>query len=78
MISVENFHGNIYKNIENAIIEAGISKNELANKLKISNANVSFILMKLKNGRSVNTGTLCKWAEALNVPVTIFFEKMRD
>ena len=35
MISVENFNGNIYKNIENAIIEAEISKNELADKLKI-------------------------------------------
>lgn len=35
MISAENFNGNIYKNIENAIIEAEISKNELADKLKI-------------------------------------------
>ena len=35
MISEENFNGNIYKNIENAIIEAEISKNELADKLKI-------------------------------------------
>ena len=35
MISAENFNGNIYKNIKNAIIEAEISKNELADKLKI-------------------------------------------
>ena len=55
-----------------------MTKTELANKLKTSNTNISFILMKLKKGKPVNTSTLCKWAEALNMPVSIFFEKIRN
>ena len=73
MTNSEKFHQNIYKNIEIAITESGMTKTELANKLKTSNTNISFILMKLKKGKPVNTSTLCKWAEALNMPVSIFF-----
>ena len=67
------FHRNIYINIEKEIKKAGISKTELAEKLGITNAGVSYFLLKLKEGKGVNTKTLSKWAEALNIPLDNFF-----
>lgn len=75
-MNAKEFHKKLYKNIEIEIVKSGIPKTELAKKLKISNTNVSFILMKLKNGKSVSTLTLCKWADALGISVSNFFEKI--
>lgn len=73
-MTTEEFHKNIYRNIEYAINKSEISKTELASKLGIANATVSYVLSKLKNGKTINTNTLTKWAEALNVPIDFFFE----
>ena len=73
-MSTEEFHKNIYINIEYAINKAGISKTELAKKLEVSNATISYVLMRLKSGKTINTKTLTRWADALSVSLDFFFE----
>ena len=73
-MTTEEFHKNIYRNIEYAINKSEMSKTELAEKMGTTKQSVSFILSKLKKGEPIHTGTLIRWAEVLNVSLEFFFE----
>ncbi|AMD95627.1 helix-turn-helix domain-containing protein [Leptotrichia sp. HSP-334] len=73
-MTMSEYHKNVYANIEFARNQKGLSKGELANKIGISKSALSFVLNRLKNGKTINTKTLEKWAVALNVPFSFFFE----
>ena len=77
-MTMSEYHKNVYANIEFARNQKGMSKGELANEIGISKPALSFVLNRLKNGRTINTKTLEKWAEALNVPFSFFFEIKRN
>ena len=73
-MTMSEYHKNVYANIELARNRKGLSKGELADKIGISRPALSFVLNRLKNGKTINTKTLEKWADALNVPFSFFFE----
>ena len=77
-MTMSEYHKNVYANIELARNQKGLSKGELANEIGISKSGLSFVLNRLKNGKTINTKTLKKWANALNVPYTYFFENKRN
>lgn len=77
-MTIDEFHKNIYTNIELARNQNGLSKGELARKIGISKSAFSFVLNRLKNGKTINTKTLEKWSKALNVPFSFFFETNRN
>ena len=75
---MSEYHKNVYANIELARNRKGISKGELAGEIGISKSALSFVLNRLKNGKTINTKTLEKWSKALNVPFSFFFETNRN
>jgi DNA-binding helix-turn-helix protein len=77
-MTMSEYHKNVYANIELARNQKGLSKGELANEIGISKSGLSFVLNRLKNGKTINTKTLEKWANALNVPFSFFFEIKRN
>lgn len=72
-MKIDELNKRIAKNIEKSLIDKEINKTGLAKKLNIQERSVSFILRKLKEGKTVNTSTLCKWANAIEVDVSNFF-----
>ena len=77
-MTMSEYHRNVYANIELARNRKGLTKGELADEIGISKSALSFVLNRLKNGRTINTKTLEKWADALNVPFSFFFEIKRN
>ena len=77
-MTMSEYHKNVYANIELARNQKGLSKGELANEIGISKSGLSFVLNRLKNGKTIKTKTLEKWANALNVPFSFFFEIKRN
>ena len=77
-MTMSEYHKNVYANIELARNQKGLSKGELANEIGISKSALSFVLNRLKNGKTINTKTLEKWANALNVPFSFFFVIKRN
>lgn len=73
-MTMSEYHKNVYANIELARNRKGLSKGELADEIGISRPALSFILNRLKNGKTINTKTLEKWADALNVPFSFFLK----
>ena len=72
-MTMSEYHKNVYANIELARNQKGLSKGELANEIGISKSALSFVLNRLKNGKTIK-----KWANALNVPFSFFFEIKRN
>ena len=53
-MTMSEYHKNVYANIELARNRKGLSKGELADEIGISRPALSFILNRLKNGKTIN------------------------
>lgn len=62
-------------NIEKEKIKKALKNKEIAEKLEITPQAVSSIIRRLKNGEGIEIPTLRKWASALGIEISIFFEK---